>query len=439
MKKILTICAVLLLTASVYAQTPEKMSYQAVVRNSSDALVSSQAVGMQISILQGSANGTAVYVETQTPTTNANGLVSLEIGEGTVVSGDFSTIDWANGPYFILTETDPTGGTNYTITGTSQLMSVPYALHAKSAENVVNDMVDDADADPTNEIELPTGGNSGQVLETDGNGNYAWVNQTVDTNTQLSEAEVDAYVANNGYVTTSNDADADPTNEIELPTGGTSGQVLETDGNGNYAWVNQTSVDGSETNVIAGTNVTVSGSGTTSSPYVVSTQTRSIGQSYQGGIIFWVDATGQHGLIAATSDQGGMVTWSNGVNRIVGASGNGLYAGKMNTALIIAAQIADNTSGTFAAKVAADYSVTENGVTYGDWYLPSEYEMSLLYDVRQIFNGWGGGTVNYWTSTTRGTYNINLVNVWSGGSGATGPINNEVKNTTNRVRPIRAF
>src|SRR5690606_10514804 len=136
MKKIITICAVLLMTASVFAQAPEKMSYQAVVRDGSNALVTSTAVGMQISILQGSASGTAVYVETQTPTSNANGLVSLEIGSGTVVSGDFTTIDWANGPYFIKTETDPTGGTSYTITSTSQLLSVPYALHAKTAETV---------------------------------------------------------------------------------------------------------------------------------------------------------------------------------------------------------------------------------------------------------------------------------------------------------------
>jgi hypothetical protein len=83
---------------------------------------------MQVSILQGSVSGTAVYVETQTPTTNTNGLAGLEIGGGTVVSGNFANINWANGPYFIKTETDPNGGTNYTITGTSQLLSVPYAL-----------------------------------------------------------------------------------------------------------------------------------------------------------------------------------------------------------------------------------------------------------------------------------------------------------------------
>ncbi len=133
MKRIITISAVLMLTASVFAQSPEKMSYQAVIRNSSNALVTTQAIGMQISILQGGATGTAVYIETQTPTTNINGLVSLEIGTGTLVSGDFTTIDWANDTYFIKTETDPTGGSTYTITGTSQLMSVPYALYAKTS------------------------------------------------------------------------------------------------------------------------------------------------------------------------------------------------------------------------------------------------------------------------------------------------------------------
>src|SRR6056297_3325181 len=129
MRKLFTFLAPIaigiLLTASVFAQTPEKMSYQAVIRDASDNLITDTQVGMQISILQGSASGTAVYVETQEPSTNANGLISIEIGTGTVQSGDFTTIDWANGLYFIKTETDPGGGTNYTITGTSQLWSVP--------------------------------------------------------------------------------------------------------------------------------------------------------------------------------------------------------------------------------------------------------------------------------------------------------------------------
>ncbi len=123
-----SILAGLLLTASVFAQAPQKMSYQAVIRSINNALLTSTSVGMKISILQGSSTGTSVYVETQTPSTNANGLVSLEIGTGTVITGTFATINWAAGPYFIKTETDPTGGTSYTIAGTKELISVPYAL-----------------------------------------------------------------------------------------------------------------------------------------------------------------------------------------------------------------------------------------------------------------------------------------------------------------------
>jgi len=118
-----------------FGQSPNGMSYQAVIRDANDNLITNTQIGMQISILQGSAIGTAVYVETQEPSTNANGLVSIEIGTGTT-SDDFSTINWTDGPYFIKTETDPTGGIDYSITGTSQLLSVPYALHAKSAETV---------------------------------------------------------------------------------------------------------------------------------------------------------------------------------------------------------------------------------------------------------------------------------------------------------------
>jgi hypothetical protein len=130
MKRIITIFATVLLIAGVFAQAPQKMSYQAVIRNSTNKLVVSAPVGMRISILQGTATGTAVYVETQMPTTNANGLASLEIGSGTIVSGTFSAIDWSAGPYFIKTETDPAGGTDYSISGTSELLSVPYAFYS---------------------------------------------------------------------------------------------------------------------------------------------------------------------------------------------------------------------------------------------------------------------------------------------------------------------
>ncbi|MFZ4581344.1 MAG: hypothetical protein ACOYM7_01725, partial [Paludibacter sp.] len=131
MKKIKAILVAVVVTATVWAQPPQKMSYQAVIRNGS-ALVVNQSVGMRISILQGSVSGTVVYTETQTPTTNGNGLVSVEIGNG----AGFNTVNWANGLYFIKTETDPTGGTSYTVTNTNQLLSVPYALYAEKAGSV---------------------------------------------------------------------------------------------------------------------------------------------------------------------------------------------------------------------------------------------------------------------------------------------------------------
>jgi hypothetical protein len=148
MKKLYTIIVTLAIISSVFSQSPEKMSYQAVIRNSSNNLISNVPVGMKISILQGTSEGTVVYAETQSPTSNTNGLISIEIGTGTT-SDDFSTIDWTAGPYFIKTETDPNGGANYTIVGTSQLLSVPFALHSKTAGNVFSGNYNDLSSKPT--------------------------------------------------------------------------------------------------------------------------------------------------------------------------------------------------------------------------------------------------------------------------------------------------
>lgn len=137
-KNIKHIFFLLLFCSLLHAQAPQRISYQAVIRNISGVLVANTNVGIKISILQGNISGTVVYSETHIVVTNVNGLASLEIGGGLLESGDFTTINWSNGPYFIKTETDPAGGINYTISGTSQLLSVPYALHAKLAEKVVS-------------------------------------------------------------------------------------------------------------------------------------------------------------------------------------------------------------------------------------------------------------------------------------------------------------
>jgi formylglycine-generating enzyme required for sulfatase activity len=132
-KKLSFIIASMLFALCVQAQAPQKFSYQTVVRNASNLLLVGQTVSIKISILQDSANGSVVYAETHVPQTNANGLATLEIGGGTLLSGNFANINWANGPFFVKTETDPNGGNNYTITNTSQLLSVPYALYAAKA------------------------------------------------------------------------------------------------------------------------------------------------------------------------------------------------------------------------------------------------------------------------------------------------------------------
>ena len=139
MKHLLTAFTVLFFSTVLVAApppVPQKISYQAVLRNSSNELLANKTVGMKISIIYNTPTGTIVYTETQTPTTNDNGLISIAIGTGIIIEGSFSHIEWTQGPHFIKTEIDPAGGTAYTITSTSELLSVPYAITAMYAKNV---------------------------------------------------------------------------------------------------------------------------------------------------------------------------------------------------------------------------------------------------------------------------------------------------------------
>ena len=177
-------------------------------------------------------------------------------------------------------------------------------------------------------------------------------------------------------------------------TGVTPGYYYNSGTSGSPVWERFTTgiIDGSETKVTAGTNVTVTGAGTTASPYVVNASgstTLTIGQSYQGGIIFWLDATGQHGLIAATADQSSGIQWYNGSYTVTNAVRDGIGAGKFNTERIIANQVA----GAYAAQICANYQ----GGNYGDWYLPSKYELNLLYLQKAAVGGFA--SAYYWSSS----------------------------------------
>jgi hypothetical protein len=350
MKKTVATILTVLLTAILWAQSPQKMSYQAIIRDAGNNLVVSQSVGMRVSILQGSAAGMEVYKEifNPNPVTNANGLVTLEIGSGIPVLGSFAAINWANGSYYIKTETDPGGGTNYTITGISQLLSVPYALYS-------------ADGTPG-----PQGPQGPQGLQ------------------------------------------------------GPSGPQGVQGSPGNNGSIGPTGPQGSQ-----GPAGSPGPNGPTGA-YPVHT----IGESYGGGIVFYVYDGGHHGLIAATADQSTGMRWYAGTNTNTMAMTDGVGAGKENTKLIIANQgYGDGT--TYAARVCNEYSVTVGGVIYGDWHLPSSEELRLLYLQRAAVGGFTPDS--YWTSIEASDAHAAAFNFYSGFNLYAN------KTSTLRVRAVRAF
>ncbi len=130
---VLSLLAALLVCGMAWGQAPERIRHQSVVRDLDNNLIVNQAMGVQITILQGGPNGANLYREQHALTTDAVGLLSFEIGGGAVQNGSLSAINWGLGPYFVEQAIDPSGGTNYTISQTTQLLSVPYAQHAQSA------------------------------------------------------------------------------------------------------------------------------------------------------------------------------------------------------------------------------------------------------------------------------------------------------------------
>ena len=236
MKNLYTHIICMFAASATLAQAPQSFTYQVVIRDVANNLLPSTTVGMQISILQGSETGTAVFVETQTPGTDVNAIASIVVGNGTVVSGTFATIDWSAGIYFIKTETDPAGGTSYTVTQTEQLASVPYAFMAASSA-----------------VGPGPKGETGP----------------------------------------------------EGPIG----------------------PDGSDY------------------------PTYSVGDFVQGGIVFYVDETGQHGLVCAKTDQSAGVRWYAGTSGSTQAKGDGPFTGELNTSIIISAQVAIGDDGaTYAGQ-----------------------------------------------------------------------------------------
>jgi hypothetical protein len=384
MKKLYIFITIVFLSFISLAQSPEAMSYQAVIRDASNNLLQNTSVGIQVTILQGSVNGYASYKETHRVITNDNGLLSIEIGLGTTID-DFSNIEWADGPHFIKTDIDPFGGDEYTLTATSQLLSVPYALHAKYADAVKGGYINE-ESDPIFMQSIAAGISLQDTMN--------WNNPPSNIDTQIDSIGI----AELGYVAGPHTVDT----QID-------------------------SIGIAELGYVAGEQVTK----------------YRLGDYAQGGIIFWLNETGQHGLVCSRSDQSAGVRWYGGTYGVNHAKGNYLFSGEANTIIIIASLFSIGDDGsTYAALISNEFSnpITAGGTRYGDWYLPSAYELGVMCSNRAIIDSsaalHGGDSFAsdiYWSSTEIDSINATRVS-FPGGANY-----NHAKFRESRVRSIRAF
>jgi hypothetical protein len=454
MKQYFTLIILLLMTLCSNSQTPQSMSYQAVVRDNNNNLITEQTVGMQISILQGSTAGTAVYVETHTTNSNSNGLVTLIIGTGNT-NNNFESIDWSSGPYFIKTDTDLEGGSNYTITATSQLLSVPYALHANTAQNVA--------ALPSGEQQgelliwsgvewntLPIGSN-GQILQII-NGVPTWrsvvqyddpTNTFDDVTLSLSElfhnrakirAQIDFGTSLSAEVTelallVSQESNPLQSNSSYLPF---------SINNINDFGDSDVNINNLQTNTTYYYRLIVNNLYVDTNVQSFTTNPVALGQPYQGGILAYVlqpndngYISGEfHGFVVAEVDLDNTAPWGcEGTNipgMVTGGSPGTTQA--QNTAIINGCNEPD-----IAAKLCANW--THNG--YSDWLLPSKDLINNGIRKSEVFNNLSGFTNNfYWSCTPHSNNPANTAwatNIISGSN-----IQSD-KSNTYHIRPVRQF
>ncbi|MBK8968908.1 MAG: DUF1566 domain-containing protein [Lewinellaceae bacterium] len=384
---IFTILSLLLFALTAQAQAPQAFKYQTVVRDAAGQVLANQSIRIGIDLSQ---NNNFVYSEDFEVTTNQFGLVSLEIGRGTPVGGSFDAVDWSM-PTSIRTLLDPTGGNSLQVMGTSELLSVPYALYAANGGG------SDDDGDPTNEIQTLT--QTGSDVTLSNGGGMITVNDAdadpLNEIQTLTQTGAEVTLSNGGGTISVDDADADPENEIELPTDAQAGDLAYHDGT---AWQRVPKGKG-------GQMLTLTNSGR---PYWsgISTEGLLELELSNGEIIY------AHPVVNNTSiGFNPAMTYQNltGLEAIASSSVSQAIAsdfdGEGNTAAIVGLY----GDGDYAAKLC--YDLEADG--FDDWYLPAAAEMEQIYLKHSAAVGDGTfiGPVRYWTSSPYSDFSTGVTTI----------------------------
>lgn len=402
MKKLVCILLAYMCCLSVYAQTPDALRYQASIQSESGEQLANETLTFRVSVLLGQ-NRVRVYSEFHEISTDEFGIVNFSIGMGNAISGIFSSIDWTAGAYFLRIEMDDNGGADFRILSEVQLLSVPYALHAKSVDNT-----DDADANPENELQE-------LILEGDqlsiSNGNTITLPSSADTDplNELQELSIDGQQlslsnGNTIEIPVGDDADADPGNELQLISLvgnelsiSQGNSVLLTDSDNQIL-----SLIGNELSISNGNSITLEMPGDN----IIPDPSQPVSIKFRGSTLY------VHPLDNSVDSNMGSFIAS-------GATSDS--DGQSNTAALVAA----NGTTPTAAKICDDL----NDFGFEDWYLPSRAELDAVFKQNYLIDNYDLDA--YWTSTETAANKSYVINFASGG------LSDDTKNQSRNCRCIR--
>lgn len=397
MKKILTLLLLVVVAITVNAQTPpEAFNYSAVARDANSNPIANSTIGIQISIKIGSPTGNTVYQENHFVNTDDFGLFNLVVGGGSILSGTIADIDWSLDDYYLQVGMDSNGGTNFLNMGSTQLLSVPYALYAKSAGGIqITSISNDGDtlylSDGQTFVSNSGGQNGNLVLPT--------VTTSVPTDITSNSATLGGTISNaNGnqiavrgvaYSTTSNPTIFSDSIVVGSGIGSFNINALDVPGlDYHYEYL----LTANTTYYLRAFAITENN--TVAYGNEVSFTTLSVGQTGPGGGLVFYDKGNNIGgwqyLEAAPSDQSTGIVWGcNGT--AIGGTDDAIGGGETNTNQIVSGC----NEASFAAQLCNDLTV--GGQT--DWFLPSISALKLMQHNLYLNNVGNFNTAYYWSST----------------------------------------